>query len=86
MSTEPKFKTRKTKVNVNPIADKYANWPDERIIEYSSPAGGGLISFTLTDGGLVVDLYRHDATVDIRVGKADGGTDGRDVRVRKARA
>lgn len=57
------------KINKNPVAGGYAS-PGEKIIEYSSPAGGGLISFKVVDGRLTVDLYRHDPTVDIRVGKA----------------
>lgn len=55
--------SRKIKVNPRPVADAYTG-PDERIIEYSSPNGGGLISFRLTsDGYLHVDLYREDSTV-----------------------
>jgi hypothetical protein len=56
------------------VADRYAG-PGSQIIEYNSPAGGGLIAFTLTNTGrLTVDLYRHDSTVDIRVGVADPAT------------
>jgi hypothetical protein len=55
--------TRKIKVNLKPVADQYAS-TGERIVEYSSAHGGGLISFRLTDDGyLVVDLYREDGTV-----------------------
>lgn len=51
------------RVNTSPVADQYAS-PNERIIEFSSAAGGGLISFTLPgDGTIRVDLYRLDATV-----------------------
>ena len=62
---------RKPKVNTNPVANNYSA-PNERIIEYSSQSGGGLIAFRETDGHLTVDLYRHDGTVDIRVGQPDG--------------
>jgi hypothetical protein len=60
-------------VNTNPGANSYAA-PNEKIIEYSVPGGpGGLIAFKVTDDGkLVIDLYRHDAEVEIRVGKAEG--------------
>lgn len=55
--------TRKIKVNLKPVADTYSG-KSERIVEYSSPVGGGLISFRLTDDGyLVVDLYREDESV-----------------------
>ena len=62
----------KISVNTSPVADQYAG-RDEKIIEYSSPNGGGLISFRLMDDGtLSVDLYRHDPTVRVRVGEAPG--------------
>ncbi|MFC3504497.1 hypothetical protein ACFOOK_26495 [Micromonospora krabiensis] len=52
-------------VNTNPVANQYAG-PNTRIIEFSSPAGGGLISFfTPGDGTLRVDLYRLDGTVTV---------------------
>lgn len=69
--------TRKPSVNTNPGANTYAG-PGERIVEYSSPAGGGLIAFRVgrPDGAradvLTVDLYQHDPWVEIRVGCADG--------------
>jgi len=44
------------------VAQKYAA-PNERIIEFSSEFGGGLISFRDVDGRLVVSIYRHDSTV-----------------------
>lgn len=61
----------KPKVDTNPVANQYAG-PNERIIEYSDRATGlgGLISIRRTDAGeLVVDVYAHDAKVDVRVGK-----------------
>jgi hypothetical protein len=65
----------KPRVNINPFANNYSA-PNERIIEYSSKSGGGsggLIALRETDDGrLTVYLYRHDATVDIRVGPAEG--------------
>ena len=47
---------------------------NERIIEFSSKSGGGLIAFTEWDGRLIVDVYRCDATVEVRVGKSEGDT------------
>lgn len=53
------------RVNTNPVANQYAG-PNERIVEFSSPAGGGLISFRLPgDGTLRVDLYQLDDTVTV---------------------
>lgn len=53
-------------VNTNCVADTYATL-NERIIEFSSPGGGGLISFRLETRAmavrLVVEVYRHDPTV-----------------------
>lgn len=41
--------------------------PDERIIEFSGKAGGGLIAFRNTEGGgTLVDVYRTDPTVEVR--------------------
>lgn len=56
----------RSQVKVEVQNTRYAN---EKIINYSSPAGGGLISFQVIDGKLVVELYRHDGTVEIRVGE-----------------
>jgi hypothetical protein len=54
----------KPEVILNCVANQYAA-PQERIIEFSHPNGGGLISFFATDDGrLHVDLYHVDATVD----------------------
>lgn len=52
--------------------DKYSG-PDERIIEFSSEVGGGLIAFRVaphTQGRkrLLVDIYCQDSTVKVRVG------------------
>ena len=58
------------KITTNPVANHYAG-PGERIIEFSSDGGGGLIAFTETDAGLIVDVYRQDPTVTVRVGKPD---------------
>lgn len=43
--------------------------PNERIVEFSSDAGGGLIGFTVAGGKLHVHVYRHDPTVLVTVGK-----------------
>jgi hypothetical protein len=64
------MKMGKPKVITNPVANQYAS-KDERIIEYSSDGGGGLIAFRVVEGRLIIDLYRHDNTVEIRVGKPD---------------
>lgn len=58
---------RQIHVNPNPVADRHVK-DDERIIEYSSEAGGGLIGFYIHNGRLRVHLYRHDETVEITVG------------------
>jgi len=63
----------KPKVILNCVADKYSG-PEERIIEFSSKSGGGLISFwetTLPDGSaqLRVDLYHLDKKVKVVVAK-----------------
>lgn len=55
------------KINTSPVAQRYT---DEKVIEYSSPNGGGLIAFReMSDGTLIVEPYRHDATVVISVPK-----------------
>lgn len=60
MKQRPTVKTRC-------VADHY-HGPGERIVEFSSPNGGGLISFFMReDGVLSVDLYRLDPTVVVRV-------------------
>ena len=56
----------KTKIIVNCIASRYAG-RDERIIEFASAEGGGLISFLpRQDGTLLIDLYQLDPTVFVR--------------------
>jgi hypothetical protein len=65
---------RSIRVNADPVANKYAG-DDERIVEISSPVGGGLISLRVRvdDDGkpahLYVELYRFDATVEIVTSK-----------------
>lgn len=57
------------RVNTSPVADTYASRPEEKIIEFSSPNGGGLIGFrVMDDGTLRVDVYRQDPTVRVLVG------------------
>lgn len=56
------------KINTDPVANQYTN-PNERIIEFSSPSGGGLISFREQGDGLVVDVYRTDLNVTVLSGK-----------------
>ncbi|MDP8971194.1 MAG: hypothetical protein M3N52_12015 [Actinomycetota bacterium] len=65
--------TRKgIKVNVSPVADRYAA-AGERIVEFSSTHGGGLISFTLTpEGTLRVEVYQQDDTVEVHARRKEG--------------
>ena len=57
---------RKPSVDTNPVANKYARNSNERIIEFSSGAGGGLIAFREIDGKLIVEVYSEDSTVEVR--------------------
>lgn len=54
----------KPKVTINPVANAHTAG-NERIIEYSSASGGGLIEFRELHGRLSVFTYRHDDTVEI---------------------
>jgi hypothetical protein len=74
--------TNKIKVNTKPIAEQYSR-TGERILEISSPGGGGLMSLQLREreGGppyLYVELYRLDAQVEVVV--SHDGQDARDVQ------
>lgn len=56
-------------VNTSPVASRYTN---EKVIEFSSPVGGGLISFVITpDNQLSVHVYRQDLTVRVTAGEED---------------
>jgi hypothetical protein len=58
----------KISVNTSPVADQYSQ-RDEKVIEFSSPNGGGLVSFSMMeDGALTVDIYRTDPAVIVRTG------------------
>ena len=60
--------SRRVKITLDCVANRYAS-TDERIVEFDSPNGGGLISFFLrADGSLSVVVYRHDATVVVAEG------------------
>jgi hypothetical protein len=59
------------RINPRPYANHHAS-PNERIVEFSSPSGGGLISFREVDGGLEVEVYRHDDTVSVLGGMPVG--------------
>jgi hypothetical protein len=62
----------KPKVTVNPVANAYTS-ANERIVEYSHKGLGGLMALrALDDGTLLVNLYRHDEGVLIRVSPAEG--------------
>jgi len=61
--------SRKITINTNPVANGYTG-RDEKIIEFSSPGGGGLISFRLNDKNeLDVSVYRTDDTVTVALAK-----------------
>jgi hypothetical protein len=59
---------RDISVTTRPVASQY-DGPAEKTIEFSSPAGGGLISFTLRDDRLDVHVYRQDMTVAVSAGE-----------------
>jgi hypothetical protein len=55
----------KPTVTTNPVANRYTTG-NERIIEFSSKFGGGLIALRETpDDRLLVSVYNTDATVDV---------------------
>lgn len=57
----------KITVNTSPVANRHV-YPDEKIIEFDSPNGGGLICFRMRDDGtLVIEPYRLDGTVDVEL-------------------
>ena len=60
-------KQKKPRVVMTCVANRYAG-PRERIVEFSHPNGGGLISFfACEDGNLLVQVYRQDDTVEVMV-------------------
>lgn len=60
---------KRPKVATRCPADCYHS-PHERVIEFSSKNGGGLISLLETeDGKLLVQVYRQDKTVIVTVSK-----------------
>jgi hypothetical protein len=62
--------SRDININTRPVASQYDS-PAEKTIEFSSPVGGGLVSFTLTkDDQLAVHVYRQDMTVQVTAGEA----------------
>lgn len=59
---------RKPSAKLRCVANGYTA-PNERVIEFSHPNGGGLISLRATDDGrLIVEAYQLDAAVDVRPG------------------
>ena len=55
-----------TKCPANAYTEK-----NERVVEYASDSGGGLIHLIEVEGTLHVTLYRHDDTVRIHVTEGD---------------
>ena len=67
-----KGRARRPRVVVNCVADSYAG-PGERIVEFSAavPDGlslGGLISFRVSGGKLIIQVYRADKGVVVEAG------------------
>jgi hypothetical protein len=58
----------KPKVTTNAVANLYAG-PTERIIEFSSEKGGGLISLQVVGDELRLYVYQQDKTVQVTVGE-----------------
>lgn len=62
--------SRDISITTKSVASQYdRGCPVEKTIEFSSPAGGGLISFTLRDDRLDVHVYRQDMTVAVSAGE-----------------
>lgn len=58
----------KIAVNTSPVAGHYARYADEKIIEFDSPNGGGLLAFRVRDNGeLWLEPYRLDETVRVNI-------------------
>jgi hypothetical protein len=62
---------RKPSIKTRCVANCYAG-EDQTIAEFSTPAGGGLISvrYLPAENRVVVDVYRVDATVTVRTPEA----------------
>lgn len=62
------MKARRPRVTLNPGADRHSQ-PGERIVEFydDNTQAGGLISLRSVDGALVVELYRLDPEVTVKV-------------------
>jgi len=58
--------TKRPRVNTSPVASRYAA-PDERVIEFSSEVGGGLINLYERNGKLHVQIYNCDPSVRVMV-------------------
>jgi hypothetical protein len=58
---------RRPSVKTKCVADTY-HAPNERVVEFSSGSGGGLIAFREVDGILHVTVYQQDSTVSVTVG------------------
>ena len=61
---------KRPSVQTKCVANQYAA-DNERIVEFSSDCGGGLIDFyqDKESGKLHVTVYRHDETVIVKEGK-----------------
>lgn len=58
------MRRKRIRVLTQCVANAYTG-PDERIVEFSSPNGGGLISFRMQDDKLRVQIYRVDRSVEV---------------------
>lgn len=65
-------RTVRPRVNKSCVAHKYAA-DNERIVEFGGETTdqGGLISFTIVDGKMRINVYRQGADVEVTVGKPE---------------
>ena len=58
------MRRRDIKIDTRPTADRYAA-RGERIVEFTTPNGSGLISIRLTEHGVDVEVHHTDPTVRV---------------------